>query len=92
MGDALFAFSHFLYSCFDFVLWPFGVADEVEESVFLAVEFGELRTQGGAELGRRLLGVVCCRAGEAFEFLTVPFRDVDSVVVLGDGVFDFVEG
>ncbi|MDQ3762597.1 MAG: hypothetical protein M3460_13300 [Actinomycetota bacterium] len=45
VGDALFVFSYFLQSCFDFVLWPFGVADEVEESVFLAVEFGELRTQ-----------------------------------------------
>jgi len=36
-------------------LWPFGVAEEVEESVFLAVEFAELRAEGSAELGRCLL-------------------------------------
>ncbi|MGH3946515.1 MAG: hypothetical protein ACRDRY_06190 [Pseudonocardiaceae bacterium] len=48
VGDALLVFPHFLHSCFDLVLWPCGVADEVEESVFLAVEFGELFAQGGA--------------------------------------------
>ncbi|HXT46063.1 MAG TPA: hypothetical protein VN748_18455 [Pseudonocardiaceae bacterium] len=55
VGDALFAFPHLPHSCFDFVLWPFGVAEEVEESVFLAVEFAELRAEGSAELGRCLL-------------------------------------
>ena len=44
VGYALFVFPHLLYSCFDFVLWPVGVADEVEVSVFLAVESGELRS------------------------------------------------
>ena len=39
---------------FNFVLWPFGIADEVEESVFLAVEFGELFAQEA-----RSLVVVC---------------------------------
>jgi hypothetical protein len=37
VGDALFIFPHLLHSCFDLVLWPFGVADEVEVPIFLLV-------------------------------------------------------
>lgn len=65
---------------------PFGVADEVEESVFLAVEFCEVLTQGGAEvpdpslMDLRTFVLLFCAAGTA---LLLYYKPAAGLALLG---------
>jgi hypothetical protein len=85
VGDPLLAFADGLEPSFDLLLRQIRVADEVEPSILLRVEFGELVAQRFAETRGCLAGIGGDGGGDGCERLSMAFGNADERVVVNDG-------
>jgi hypothetical protein len=87
--DAGLFFTDVADSCFDLLLVPVGITDEVEVAVFLCVEFFEVLGEFFADLGGGFFAVVGSFGCQPFYRCPVGWVDVHLGVVCLDGFFDF---
>lgn len=76
------------HSGLEFLFRPIGVTEQIEVSIFLPVEFGELPPQGGPQFCRGFRGISAGVGGEGFERGAVLGGNGNACVVIGDSFFD----
>lgn len=87
-GDSLLVVADVAHPGLEFLFRPIGVTEQVEVSVFLLVEFGELPPQGGSQFCRGFRGICAGVGGEGFERGAVLGGNGNACVVIADIFLD----